>query len=380
MIDKIEKKLCTGCNACMNICPENSITMDKDLFGFRYPVVDYDKCKKCSLCINTCPSLENGPMLNEKWEKPKIFASWSLDESIRFNSTSGGIFSELAQEILNNGGFVVGAKYNEKHLVEHDMIDSKEGILKLRQSKYIQSDIGFIYNKIKDKLLENKVVAFCGSPCQVAGLLNYLKEPYDKLITFDFICRGTNSPKAYLRYLEMLEKKYKSKVKRVWFKNKTYGWNRFSSRIDFENGKTYIKDRYTDLFMKGYIEHNLYIRPCCFNCKYKSFPRVADITLADFWGVGAVDQKLDTDKGTSLVMINSEKGEKLFNSISDNIFYKESTLESAINENGCIVKSVTENPMAEQFLTMLDEYEFDFCYKKLIGKDSIFKIIKRRFL
>ncbi|PRR84095.1 Coenzyme F420 hydrogenase/dehydrogenase, beta subunit C-terminal domain [Clostridium vincentii] len=377
MIDTIKKELCTGCNACSNICPQNCIEMKDDKFGFRYPTVEYDKCIKCQLCIKTCPSL-NKVSLNGKWTIPKIFAAWSLDEEIRFNSTSGGVFSELAKQIINNTGIVVAVRYNEKNLVEHCMIETEDEIKIIRQSKYIQSDIGFIYKVIKTKLLEEKLVGFCGSPCQVAGLLNFLGKPFDNLITFDFVCRGTNSPEAYLKYIDMLEKQYESKVKKVWFKNKTYGWNRFSTRIDFENGKTYIKDRYTDLFMRGYIEENLYMRPCCFDCKYKSFPRVSDLTLADFWGVRAIDPVLDPDKGTSLIMINSEKGNKIFNSIRKNILYRESTLEAAFSGNGCIAKSAIKNLKSDIFLEMLHTYSFDVCFKKCV-KSNILKRIKRKF-
>jgi len=373
MIDSIKKELCTGCNACSNICPQKCIEMKVDNSGFRYPKVDYERCTKCKLCIKTCPSL-NKVLFGEKWTIPQIFAAWSLDEDIRFNSTSGGVFSELAKQVINDGGLVVAARYNEKNLVEHCMIKTENEIKTIRQSKYIQSDIGFIYKTIIMKLLDGKLVGFCGSPCQVAGLLNYLGKPFENLITFDFVCRGTNSPKAYLKYIDMLEKQYDSKVENVWFKNKTYGWNRFSTRIDFINGKTYIKDRYTDLFMRGYIEENLYMRPCCFDCRYKSFPRVSDITLADFWGVGAIDPALDSDKGTSLIMINSEKGNIIFNLISKNIFCKKSTLDEAFPGNGAISKSATKNPKSDQFLNMIDSYPFNVCFKKCVKSNIINKI------
>lgn len=375
MIDKIKKELCTGCNACFNVCPQNCIDMIDDGTGFRYPKINYDKCTSCKLCIRTCPSLQT-PDKSDKWENPRIFAAWSLDAKIRLNSTSGGIFTELAKANLVSEGLVVGARYNQNHLVEHYMIDNIDALNKLRQSKYVQSDIGDIFKKIEKKLTENQIVSFCGTPCQVAGLINYLKKPYENLITFDFICLGINSPKAYLKYLAMLEKRYKSKVERVWFKNKTYGWNRFSTRIDFENGKKYLRDRYKDLYMRGYIEENLYMRSCCVECKYKSFPRISDITLADFWGVGTINHKLDSDKGTSLVMINSEKGMNLFNSINDNIFCEESTLEAALPGNKAIFKSAIKNENSEQFLKMLDQHTFDESFKKFVSR-SKYKETKR---
>lgn len=367
MIDKIKKELCTGCDACYNVCPEDCVEMVVDNMGFRYPKVDYSKCTKCGDCTKTCPSL-NKPFLDKKWNIPKVFAAWSLDEEIRLKSTSGGVFSELAKKVLEDGGIAVGARYNKQNLVEHHIIEDVGGLVQLRQSKYLQSDIGDILKKVEEKLLKDKKVVFCGSPCQVAGLLNYLKKPYDNLITFDFICRGANSPKAYMKYLEMIEEKYKSKIKRVWFKNKTHGWNRFSTRIDLENERTYMKDRHSDLYMRGYIEENLYMRPCCFECKYKTFPRVSDITLGDFWGVGSSDPALDPDKGTSLIMINSHTGENLFSSINKNIFSKESKLEAALPWNGCILRSVVKNPISEEFLTMLDNHPFDVCFNKVVKK------------
>ena len=377
MIDNIKKDLCTGCDACYNICLENCITMVDDELGFRYPNVDYDKCTKCKQCIQTCPSLIK-TYRDDKWDVPKIFAAWSLNEDLRRTSTSGGIFSELAKKVISNNGLVVGARYNGDHFVEHYITDNLEGVEELKQSKYVQSNIGEIFQLIKDKLEEGNKLAFCGSPCQVAGLLNFLKKPYKNLITFDFVCRGTNSPKAYKKYLEMLKNKYKSDIKKVWFKNKSYGWNRFSTKIEFNNGKNYIKDRYHDLYMRGYIEENLYMRSCCFDCKYKDFPRIADITLADFWGVGKSNPTLDPDKGTSLVMINSNKGLDLFNKIADNIFIQESHLNVALPNNVSIVKSAARNEDSNKFLAMLDSEPFDVCFKKY-AKNTGIKRLKSSF-
>lgn len=374
MIDKINKEICTGCNACFSVCPQKCIEMDNDYTGFNYPKVDYKKCIRCEMCLNTCPSL-NKVLIEENWREPKIYAAWSLDEEIRRNSTSGGIFSELAKEIINNNGLVVAARYNNDNMVEHHMIKNINEIKKLRQSKYVQSDIGDILEKVKIRLNEGLVVAFCGSPCQVAGLLKFLKKPYQNLITFDFVCRGTNSPKAYAKYIEMLERKYNSKIEKMWFKNKTYGWNRFSTKVDFKNGESYIKDRYNDYYMRGYIEENLYMRDCCFNCKYKLFPRNSDITLADFWGIGIKNPELDEDKGTSLIMINSIKGSNLFMSITNKIYFKESDLEVALSGNLCIVESVKKNPNSDNFLKMLDNYSFDLCFKKY-AQNKFYRKIK----
>lgn len=376
MIDKIKKTLCTGCYACFNICPENCIEMSADESGFKYPKVDYTKCIKCKKCVDVCPSL-NKPSYIGKKETPKIVAAWSLDKLTRETSTSGGIFTELAKIVIENNGAVVGARYNENHLVEHYITQCIEGVNKLKQSKYVQSDVGIIFNKVLRALDKGTTVAFCGTPCQVAGLLNFLGSPYDNLITIDFVCRGVNSPKAYNSYLNMLEKKYKSKIAKVWFKNKKHGWNRFSTRVDFENGKTYLKDRYSDLYMRGYIEENLYVRSSCFECKYKGFPRIADLSLADFWGVANENPDLDSDQGTSLIMVNSLKGEELLTKVSDRVFQKELLLKHALPGNSCIYNSIKKNDNSSDFLLMLDKEPFDKCFYKYANNIGLMREIKK---
>lgn len=373
MINIIKKSECTGCNACSNICPTNCISAGMDNDGFYYPEVVIEKCIACKKCLDTCPIMHPARTA-ENSVKPTVYAAWSLDDFTRYTSTSGGIFSEFAKYILAKKGSVAGAYYNKEHLVEHGVIDNFEAIEKLRQSKYIQSDIGLTFREIKNRLQHDKLVAFCGSPCQVAGLLNYLGKKHDKLITFDFVCRGANSPKVYLKYLKMLEKKYDSKINKVWFKNKTYGWNRFSTKIDFENGQEYIQDRNNDLFMKGYF-HNLYIRSSCFQCQYKSFPRISDITLADFWGISKYDKSIDDFNGVSLIMINSAIGNNLFNGIKNVVFSKEQPLEIAIKGNGCILQSVKPTPQREKFLKKVDQLSFDECIHRFSKPPLYYKIL-----
>lgn len=358
MVDSLEKSLCTGCYSCFNICPEKCISMEEDEEGFVYPNINQAYCIKCNNCEKVCPSLKKIELEGKKNESI-IYAAWSLNNEIRINSTSGGIFTELADYIIKKGGYVAGAKYDQLHQVEHTIIEKTEDIQLLRQSKYAQSVIGYTYYEIK-KLLDNKkTVLFCGTPCQVVGIQSFLKKKYENLVLCDFVCLGINSPKVYRKYLSMLEKEYNSRIKKVWFKNKTYGWNRFSTKIEFENGKYYLKDRNTDLYMGGYIKYTLYVRPSCYKCQYKCIPHDSDITLADFWGIAKFDAKLDNDQGTSLTMINSNKGERMYQNISSGIFSTESNIEAALPNNKRILYPAVIGTSRKYFFDNLDKIPFD---------------------
>lgn len=379
MIDRLYKNHCTGCSACVNICPQNSIMMKAEHDGFLYPVIDRKTCIQCNLCEKVCPSLVQ--FLDEDKKEPKVKAAWSLDRGVRWHSTSGGIFTELAKSFLTQGNYVVGARYTEKFLVEHYIIQKIDEISILRQSKYVQSDKKEVFKQIKALLEVGKKVLFVGSPCEVAGLYGFLQKKYTGLVTVDFVCLGANSPKVYLKFLEMLEEKYNSKIKKIWFKNKTYGWNRFSTKVEFVNGDYYLKDRNDDYFMRGYIGQNkFYTRPSCSECQYKKIPRVADLTLADFWGIANKDKNLDDDMGTSLVMINSSEGEKLFAEIQSEIYSYDCELSDALHGNMAIFNSVKLDSRRNDFYNDLDVLRFDkliniYC-KVSIKKRSV-DIIKK---
>ena len=355
MIDQIVKNRCNGCSACLNICPVNAITMKPDLEGFEYPVINYDRCIQCEKCSKACPVMNH--LKSDNREIPKVYAGWTLDDEVRISSTSGGIFTELARKVIQASGYVCGAIYNEAHMVEHFITCAAKDLDRIRQSKYVQSSVHTVYRQIGDLLKLGKLVLFCGTPCECAGLYNYLSgSAIDRkhLILIDFVCRGSNSPKVYHKFLQQLEIEYGAKINRVWFKNKTYGWNRFSTKIEFCNGESYLKDRNSDDYIRGYIEANLYIRPSCGNCAFKGFPRVADITLGDFWGIQLEDKDRNTDLGTSLVMLNSSKGEELWEAIKDNIFYEEKELKDAIDGNPCIYQSIDHGPNRDRFMKQLD--------------------------
>lgn len=248
-------------------------------------------------------------------------------------------------------------------MVEHCLIDNVEDIQLIRQSKYTQSNIGLVYRQIKEVLSKGKTVAFCGAPCQVAGLYEYLGKIPENLFTFDFICRGMNSPKAYYYWLQELEEQNGSKAQRVWFKYKENGWKRSPrcTRVDFKNGKYKVYDGKENLFMCGYLGPNLYIRPSCGDCRFKGTPRIGDVTLADFWGL---DSRLEDDGGTSMVMVNNEKGKYLFDCIKERIVFEEHDFSEIAAGNVCAADSVKINAKSQKFLQELGTKPFSVLVRK----------------
>lgn len=308
--------------------------------------------------MKACPVLQKPGIMNKDINSVRVYAAWSKDKEIRFHSTSGGVFSELALSVLADGGYISGAAYAENYEVRHCIINNKSDLEMLRQSKYVQSDMNRVYKDIGTLLKQGEKLMFCGTPCQCQAVFQYCEEleiDTTKLYLIDFICRGANSPKVYTKFLKELEDEYQSIVSKVWFKNKTYGWNRFSTKIEFENGACYLKDRYHDTFIRGYIEENLYIRPSCTDCKFKGFQRNVDITLGDFWGVQLENLSKESDGGTSMVMIHTEKGKKLWDTISNHIYYTEKTLEEVTAGNVCFMNSVKPGKHREEFMEALDD-------------------------
>lgn len=373
IIDVLKKEKCTGCSACVNCCTKDALTMREDEEGFEYPWCDTQKCNNCNLCEIACP------VYNDKFTKLEVqeaYAVWSLDKEIRRTSTSGGAFTEIAQYVLSVGGVVAGAAYNEKSEVYHCLVENINDLEKLRQSKYCQSKKNDIFRTIKKKLDDDKYVMFVGAPCEVAGLKKFLVKQYENLIVCDFICKGNASLKVYRAYLNYLEKTYGGAVTKVWFKEKKYGWNNFSTKVFFDNGKSYRKDRYHDLYMRGYVENNLFLRKSCDSCIFKGEHRFSDLTLADFWGVGSIERKLDIDKGTSLVIVNSLKGKKIIDKISDNIFIRRVNFSEAVKRNTAYTNSIKHNPKREEYLHKIDSSNF-FQLTDLYIRENKFRECKR---
>lgn len=342
MINILNKKDCNGCCACVDICETNAISLHKDIEGFWYPEVNLDLCTACGLCEKTCPEIHTEEVNKTNTTDPLCYAAHHKEQDIRFDSTSGGIFSALANEMYNMGGYVAGAIYNDDFSVRHIVSNNHGDLKKLRSSKYLQSLCVNLYKDIKKLLAEGEKILVCGCPCQMAAMRLYLGKDYENLIICDFICRGINSPKIFRKHIDSLEQQHGSKVIYARAKNKEFGWRKLTFKAIFENGKSYYGNGKVDNFTRGYLRTGIYCRPSCYECNYKSLPRIADITLADFWGIEKINPSLDNDMGTSAILCNSPKGIAFFETIKDVITYSQVSLEDIKSGNPSLFNSLKE--------------------------------------
>lgn len=371
MIEITDKTKCCGCHACYNICPKGAIKMKQDEKGFEYPVIYKEKCINCGLCEKVCPIINNKQIKNE----PKAYACYNKNLAIRIQSSSGGIFTLLAEEILSKGGVVFGASFNKTFEVEHIMVEKIEELEKLRGSKYTQSKIGETYKKAKEILEEGRYVLFTGTPCQIEGLKSYLRKEYDKLYTQDIICHGVPSIKVMKKYNNYLEKINNSNIEEIKHRTKINGWKEFSVFIKFKNNKQVNSDHNKDLYMQAFLKNTI-LRDSCYNCSFKKLNRISDITLADFWGIQNIMPELDDNKGTSLVIVNSKKGQELFENIKEKIIFKNVDIQEAIKYNMSMIESAKMDKNRKKFFENLDKLDFDKLVKKYTYQPSIFKKIE----
>lgn len=373
MIDSIKQIDCTGCKMCEDVCPVDAISYETDREGFWYPKVDYSKCIECQKCVKSCPSLSEHR--NPEAREAEVYAAWALDDRIRLKSTSGGIFYILAQQMIDQGGMIAACKYTvDFKSAYHDIGETTGDLEAFKGSKYFQSDTEGIYKKIKEQLKAGRKVLFCGTPCQVAGLNRYVGTNNPDLITVDFICRGINSPMVYRKYIEDCERHHKSVVKKVHLKNKNKGWTRLGTYMEFQNGRTYYRDRINDPWVNGYVRGDLFMRPCCSECKYKERIRVADISIGDFWGLQNTHDNLF--KGISVVLTNTDRGARYIKMVEDKLHMESRTYEEASKGNGCLLTSAPMGKYREEFFNKLNDTEFEVLIWNLLGETKKNILIK----
>ncbi len=393
--DCVSKKECCGCGACFQTCPSDAIRMDYDEEGILYPLVDEDKCIRCGKCVRVCPALH--PYDNNEKE-PQCYAAYGDDE-VRAVSSSGGIFSLVAEQVLQEGGAVCGAVFDDEFHLFQKVIYSREELPKLRGSKYIQSNTGHTFQELKKVLDDGKPALYVGTPCLVAGLRGYLGKEYEQLFTIDLLCHGGPSPVAFQKYLG--EVHGKKQVSYVGFRDKDhFDWqiNATGMTVKYKNGSSYRRAKSEDLYYRAFTP-SLMVRPQCQVCNYAKLPRLGDFTLGDFWGVEKYDPRLTDGRGTSIVSVNSEKGAAMLGKIRPKLQLLEKVdINHILTHGQPYARPYKNNPRRYRFLRMArdcsfrksleccEQNRFDFAlvgmngdsYGEIMGYYALYKVIAGR--
>lgn len=353
------KESCTGCSACVHTCPKSCIRMNADADGFLFPLVSEEACIHCGLCEKVCP-IRHLPIPEEG--ETVAYAAYVTDPVIRAESSSGGIFSALALQVLAKEGAVFGAAYDSQFDVRHICAENSEDLARLRGAKYAQSELGNTFRNVRERLDRGQHVLFSGTPCQVAGLKSFLRKDYDNLICVDFVCHGVPSPMAWHKYV-----RFRSNMdsggqlpQRINLRSKDTGWSRYaySNVFSYPNGKKYACTSGESLFMRLFVGDHIN-RLSCAQCAFKGYRRVSDITLGDFWGIWDIAPELDDNKGTSLILLHSDKGQRIFTDIQASIVCKPMTLAQASAQNASLLVSAKTQPDREEILALLRREDFD---------------------
>lgn len=353
MIDFNFNEKCYGCRNCENICPKGAIILEEDINGFLIPRIDKEKCVECGLCKKICP-FTNFKKQTIEIEKKVWYSCYLKDLDSRIKSTSGGFFPALVEWFLSNNGLICGCIWDDNMKPIHVLTDDKMIIEKMRGSKYVQSDIKKVAIEIKEKIKSKKIL-FTGTPCQVAAIKLFVGE-HDNLFTCSLICESVPSYKIWKKYVEILEKKYKSKMINASFRDKELGWDSPVAKYEFENGKisktlSYAYDRYVLGFLQG-----LYCRNSCNNCQYKGNGHNADIIIGDLWGASKKLQSEAQYKGISAVILNSDKGVEIFNEIKDDFEFEKIDPKSVIEHNKMLMSSMPKHENKETFFSDLNTF------------------------
>ncbi len=373
MITRVGKECC-GCSACANICPKHCIRMTENHEGFLYPQVQEENCVNCGACEKACPVFHEASVQDSRRQ---AWAVVNQDQSVLMDSSSGGLFSALAAEMIERGGCVFGAAFTaDFSRVHHIMVENLKDLCRLQGSKYMQSDPENCYPAVREQLIQGRWVLFTGTPCQIAGLKGFLGRDHEKLICADVICHGTPPSLLWRPYLKHIQKKLGSRAIAVSFRDKTEGWKKFSMKITAEDGKKYRcslgKDPYLRMFLK-----NVCLRESCYNCKVKENGFFSDITMGDLWGVEQILPDIESNRGVSLALIHTEKGRILFEQISRSMSVFPVDFERAFPYNPVLTGSVRRPNERDCFFSDLEK----LCWDKLerrYAKDRIDTVVRRK--
>ena len=341
-----KRELCTGCGACVAACPMDCVRMEADGEGFLRPVVDRETCIGCDKCRKACPVLRAQDLTGRD---TAVYAAISLDEQVRLESTSGGVFTLLCRWVMEQNGIVFGAAYDRDFRVIHCAVEKQEDLPRLRGAKYAQSDLGDAYRQVRTWLKAGRLVLFSGTPCQVGGLVSYLGKNYENLILVDLICHGVPSPGVWRRYLEYRSGQDAGGKMPVGInlRSKETGWPGYSVRFDYPGGQSYSVPGMRDPYLRGFVR-DLYLRPSCHHCRFKGVTRQSDVTLGDYWGVWDQLPRCHDGKGTSLVLIHTERGRKLWEALAGQMRFAPAPAD-ALAENPAALLSAAMPDLRAKF-------------------------------
>lgn len=361
---------CTGCGACLSVCPKKAIKPQDDTEGFEMPVIDQSLCVDCGLCKKVCPVIHFDEIKDKVIEgntQQIAFAARNKNYEQRLISSSGGIFPVIAEYVLNKGGFVVGAAFDEKFNVVQKIISSDKELIQLQGSKYAQSKLDDTFKIISEIIKGGYLVLYSGMTCQIYGLKSYLKKEYNNLITIDLICLGIPSPGAWKKYLNSFFKG--EQIEHINFKDKTIGWNKFCVSIK-TNKRSFLEVGKQNYYMMNMF--NTYtIRKSCFNCKFKNKERPSDFTIADCWGTSRLAEEINDNKGLSSVLIHTQKGREIWKEIDKSFDLKEVPYDDVCVKNYNMTKVYSNNKQRFIFYYLLNKVSVKFAYKFMSKKHRI---------
>lgn len=377
MVRLADDENCTGCMACYNICPKNAIIIKKNKEGFNFPAIQADVCIECNKCANICP-IENFSLKTFSYARD-VYGVWSKEKSILRSSSSGGFFSILSKWILMNGGCVVGAAFDSHFNVDHVCVNTEAELVSLRGSKYIQSNINYIYREVEQLLKIKKSVLFTGTPCQIAGLYAYLGKEYENLLTMDLVCHGVPTPQIFQEYKKWLEKNNQAPMVSYTFRDKKWSWMKFNTKAKFANGKIYYGTWEEDIYMRGFLRE-YFLRSSCHNCRFSNTNRVGDITIADFWGYEREEkEKKNRDAGISLIIVNTVNGMSHFDKIKRQLYYYPKRIEDAVRGNKALSSCFLSSPLRKQFWQDYAEEGFEKLIDTYLYPEKVEKYYKRLY-
>lgn len=345
-----DKSLCCGCGACELICPHGCISMEFDQEGFLYPILSEDDCTQCGLCRIHCP------IVNET-RNASVLASYGLihkDKNVTDDSASGGAFTAIAEYVLSRKGVVFGCTFNENIEAVTVAVEKLEDLHILRGSKYVQCNTNKQYRIIKEVLESGRYVLYCATPCQIAGLKSYINKEYEKLILVDLFCHGTPSPGLFKKYINWLSKKHNANVTEYSFRDKRYGWGTRGHYCANREFVLYASDPYYYSFLDGRT-----YRPVCYKCNYATTNRTGDITVGDFWGVEKHYPNIPTSNGVSAVLINTQKGQKIFKNIKDHVYWFDTTFENISSHNEQLIKPTGKYVKRDEVYFYINKWTFE---------------------